>query len=754
MIAKIQSLSWFRGHNWVLSCLILCTFIISTANIEAKPDWKNIWKKIKGPVMADLRGCLDAFPSSNWVDYAISGGAGTIDHLLTKGVVYPIQNPELFMNLENSSDSAGILHNIILREYFNEGNTTISGLHYMDFIKRKSQSWGINYNITVSEIDKIIELTEQTGENNEDYVDYLVPGLPTDIDTTTFKLMIAQLLNNLSDNGYRMGWDNEVVLATNNYLKTLSTENKLVMGCFFAVLRYSTAYHWGSLNSEKADFIRIPSEGIKRDIFGALVGASSNGIWAGPEGNGGCTGAGLLSAKRLLSYLNNYNFPVEPNITFDSKNPFDSVGLIHNRILNEYIAEGNKTINAQMYYDFIEKNKSKWGLDSTPTVSEYQALLDTPYPPNESTRDLLLYMHNYLNIGIDFEQFDDLVTRIMQEIENNNPIEADRIITTEGNDYINSIDPEFRPQIAIFFSVYRHSMVFWRDTRYLSTPQSRLNLGLGGRFYCNNVFSICKMRIPGPFEPWEFQGQMVWANLDKDKLTIDFTEYNGELDTALNLTEDLRLDYDVAKTLGGENLLIKAGTYEIDYSTNKYGTVIMSCISNGYGASCELARGSNCDPGMGACLVMFPTDKSPKQIPFVITNLDTKNKAKIEFLSELDQEGDIFNIDKDIELGSELSILLGGKKKKIIGHSYPIDYSTGHGFVIVDLNETITGVNDDNIENTDCLNLPGTSIIYFDLMGKQIEKENLTHNGLYFQVIQCASGERQVLKFIGGKLSN
>ncbi len=724
---------------------------------------------VAGALVGSLAGGVGALPGAivgGCTESIIKGVADLIDKWLGYAV---LPTDELPPNTGNPYDSVGIKHNRILRDYFARMYPYYKTTQLVDFLEENKAKYGLSSILEISEIEKIINHPSPKGTRTEDYVEYYVSRLPADIDTVAFSNLMTDLISSYEDHRYILEWHSKAVTATNEYLKTLDEKNQPIMGSMLSVFIYSTAFWSKVYSAEKPN--SLVRGGIIEDFFKSLVDTYRNGVT-----DGGCVGGGWGSLIKLITHKNSFNLNAgNPVVDFDKRNPYDSAGYRHNKILSGYLESGKTILSLEEYYDFIIKNQTTLGIKNPLSVAELDTLFHAPTLKDESIEELLSNVHRYLPKDFDTKEFDKLLEKILSAIDENNPKKVNEFIIGEGSDYLATLDSTYKPIIGNAFSVMRWSTWWWWSYHKpvkAKKDKARIVIGFGeGRNICTPAFSLCTIDIlPDPKykEVIYDREQTVWAYVDDEYLHIDFTEQFGALDTALVLSSDMWVDFAVSNMLGLEEsaLKLKAGSYTIDKGPkigpfpsgpppfNPYGTIKIPYITSKLVASCYPKSGKLCDKDGGTCLVMFPRDKESKQIPFVITSINSDTlkpkRASIEFLSKLAYEGPGFMIEDDLELGDDLSKALGGTSLSIVKDIYSVNYSRNrNGYIEVELVEKTSSVEEDAVMFEECVSQEGSRVTYFDVLGKEVDSSSILKGQLYLKVVYCGNGVKHIFKVIG-----
>lgn len=142
-----------------------------------------------------------------------------------------------------------------------------------------------------------------------------------------------------------------------------------------------------------------------------------------------------------------------------SDNYFDQVGNLHNRILFDYYSK-NKEYSIKSYYDFLEKNKSNYGIKELNIKYEYLEAQDKLYSNLSDIEIINKYTIENLPTNVDKSYYTKFLNELADIDDKNNAIKF--IKNFEQKELVNSkYDDKTKGILGGFFSTYRHSLALW-----------------------------------------------------------------------------------------------------------------------------------------------------------------------------------------------------------------------------------------------------------------------------------------------------
>lgn len=131
---------------------------------------------------------------------------------------------------------------------------------------------------------------------------------------------------------------------------------------------------------------------------------------------------------------------------------------------------------------------------------------------------------------------------------------------------------------------------FFATTSMTSFAQSqKIKIGIEAVLHkasedCEHKLSVCKVKVTVSFKTLPL-GTLIDATLDGSLLTFELKEdlnnnpsFNGEDLSNLIIArgEEFTFDDQTAAAFGRNSLTILEGTYRVDYSTNRFGTITLN----------------------------------------------------------------------------------------------------------------------------------------------------------------------------------
>lgn len=115
---------------------------------------------------------------------------------------------------------------------------------------------------------------------------------------------------------------------------------------------------------------------VLADIGGAGAGFLTGGVPGAFAGGGGAS-ADACGVVR----------PKESSVSSNPKNSLDWVGAMHNQILVDYF-KVNKTYEIDTFYQFAQKNKKSYRIDSLPPIEQVKKAVESAGDENTSVEEL------------------------------------------------------------------------------------------------------------------------------------------------------------------------------------------------------------------------------------------------------------------------------------------------------------------------------------------------------------------------------
>ena len=173
------------------------------------------------------------------------------------------------------------------------------------------------------------------------------------------------------------------------------------------------------------------------------------------------------------------------------------------------------------------------------------------------------------------------------------------------------------------------------------------------------------------------------ANWVNGRLQLDFLSDPPEKTSLLTLEQDVVLDSATARSLGYEQLTVRAGQYLVDYSVNPHGHVSPDVTARGIIITIYTGFGPGCT-GFGICRITIDTSASARAVQAAATWVN--GRLQLSYLADPPDKGTLLTIDQDIVLDSATARSLGYEHVTLRAGQYPVDYSVNpHGQVSPDV---------------------------------------------------------------------
>lgn len=501
----------------------------------------------------------------------------------------------------------------------------------------------------------------------------------------------------------------------------------------------------------------------------------------------GCVGAaagsiGAADTTAGLGALPSSPPRIPPVLT----NPYEASGVLHNQVVWDYTRSGHSGLNPSEFLGFVTDSSEKYGyFKGSLTDSMLRVVLDRPIVDSDSTEIIIADALSSIPNSADKDVLSDVLLKLMMSYENYGLEGFDGYYSVYVGTALSSFTTLDKEVAGSLLSILRQS-IWYNTARVRATgPIVHTRFGLGyncyekvglcgfvGQDYVDSSKKKVKKKPPvkdtikdndwwSPTDPrWPPDDYIrSWTELHDSALTIHFSAKAPAQQTILDIEDDIRLDHEVAYSLGGENLMIFKGRYTIDYSTNEFGTVTVGCVSRGVPADCWFGRYkerqhiiTDCEDGFGVCMLRFPPPDgwtADGAVPVVIVRMDSV--LRMDILEDVAGRRDTFYVDTDYDLDTTLSHHLGSPALHILKGAYPVDY-VRHKKGSVDLRfvPATTAISEQVPDMKDCNELGVATTTYYDTLGQQLHESMLPTAGYYFKVTRCVNGQTVVVKMLSG----
>lgn len=180
------------------------------------------------------------------------------------------------------------------------------------------------------------------------------------------------------------------------------------------------------------------------------------------------------------------------------------------------------------------------------------------------------------------------------------------------------------------------------------------------------------------------------VSLDGKAMLIDFLGRPSSGREPFVLDDDFVIGRDMAVRLGMHEITLKAGTYELDFSVNPNGRLVIPISSQGIVVTIYVGRPSQGCRGFGFCGITIDLGiADDRSVPAVLTLKD--GVMKVDFLAEAPESGDVLTLDDDMTL--EPATARRAKYSNVVlkRGSYTIDRST-NAFGTVEIPVETSGI--------------------------------------------------------------
>lgn len=164
------------------------------------------------------------------------------------------------------------------------------------------------------------------------------------------------------------------------------------------------------------------------------------------------------------------------------------------------------------------------------------------------------------------------------------------------------------------------------------------------------------------------------VSLDGKAMLVDFLGRPHSGREPFVLEQDYVIERDLATKLGRQQLTLQAGTYELDFSVNPNGRLVIPVSSQGIVVTVEIGRASKGCRGLGICSITIGADATERSVPAVLSV--SNGMMSLDLLGEAPETGDALTIDEDLTLDAATSRLLRYNDITLKRGVYAIDRSS------------------------------------------------------------------------------
>ncbi len=208
-----------------------------------------------------------------------------------------------------------------------------------------------------------------------------------------------------------------------------------------------------------------------------------------------------------------------------------------------------------------------------------------------------------------------------------------------------------------------------------------INVEIGRPSQNCNGFGICSVTVGLTAADRTVPTSATWSN---GRLQLSFLSEPADKTNVLVIEKDIALDSATSRTLGYEQVIVKAGEYPVDYSGNPHGQVSVNVSARGIVITVEFGRPSRNCTGFGICNITTAGAATDRAIA---TSADwAGGRLQLSFLAEPPEKTGVLSIEKDLVLDSKMSRALSYEEVTVKAGEYLVDYSVNpHGEVSLDV---------------------------------------------------------------------
>lgn len=177
----------------ILLCVVSVTSFAQKSTQKGKPGWATAVVDAGGALaggglVLELSGGTAAVTPWGWaatgLGAVIGGAAASVQFAYSRTV-----NPETSNNPDNNLNQIGVEHNLTVIEYLNYlGEKDITSITYLEYInKHKPEMYSYVKNAITEEYLQKQEEELSTLDDDQEYIDWAVKGLPADVDAQKVK---------------------------------------------------------------------------------------------------------------------------------------------------------------------------------------------------------------------------------------------------------------------------------------------------------------------------------------------------------------------------------------------------------------------------------------------------------------------------------------------------------------------------------------------------------------------------------------
>lgn len=469
-----------------------------------------------------------------------------------------------------------------------------------------------------------------------------------------------------------------------------------------------------------------------------------------------------------------------PVPTMDA-NAQESYGERHNRIVWDFLADGNTDMSPEAYLRFLERNAKKYDYD--PRTITLEMLRDIEREPLIDSDSLELLVEQAMENIPSVENrrvMSEGIIRMLKAYEYHGLEGFDVVYASTVAEVIATISMEYQQAAGATFAILRHSL--WDNSagEFMRGPIVNIRYGIGLTCYpqeagtCSIVgqdFPLgqtTKKRTRGSdgtlskanWQWWTENSQppadysAAWTERVNDTLVIHVTDGSLNDATSFRIENDIVLDNSLAYELGGRAFVVRSGTYPVSYVGNQFGSIRLTLTDRGVTSDCFFGRhkdkfSSTCVEGFGACMMRFPPNDGLPAFGALPVHFERADDVvTMTFLHDLKETGDTFHLDSDIQLDSKTSEALGTAVITLKQGRYIVSRSAGAlARVSLDYYNGPTSILQGDLSST-CDEASAVTVAYYDVLGRNVPLSDVVSGASYFKVSTCVNGSVNVQRVL------
>ncbi len=192
-------------------------------------------------------------------------------------------------------------------------------------------------------------------------------------------------------------------------------------------------------------------------------------------------------------------------------------------------------------------------------------------------------------------------------------------------------------------------------------------------------FGLCSITIDRFASARAVATSAAWVS---NRLQLSFLSDPPNMGPFFTIDEDVTLDSPTSGALGCKQVVLRAGTYPVDYSSNPHGQVNIDTARFGIIIEINHGRGTNCT-GFGICSITISWSTT-RSVPAIATLTD--GQLTLDYLLDPPDKTNLLVLDQDVVLDDATALAMGYQHVTLRAGQYPVDYSVNpHGTVRPDV---------------------------------------------------------------------